>query len=209
MVTADDPLARAGLAALLSQEPDIDVVGQAPDSTAMNALIDDLGPDVIVLDAGWASETALDALRDLGAGAPPIVVLLPDEVHASQAFAAGARAILPRDASGDVIATTLSAAVEGLTVLGPRFADAVLTAPGRRADNAAPDLTPRTAGAEARRRGAVQQRDRLRLGHQRPHGQIPRQLHSREARRSKLHRGRDERGTARAPLPVVVSSAST
>src|SRR5690606_25177747 len=54
------------------------------------------------------------------------VVLLPDETEAMDAWKAGARALLLRDAAPDRLATALSAAVQGLLVVDPVLARALL-----------------------------------------------------------------------------------
>lgn len=142
-IVAGDPLARAGLAVLLGQEPDMDIVGQFADAEGLARAIGDATIDVIALDAGWDTEAALDAMRGLGSDSLPVLTMLPDDSHASVALAAGARAILIRDSSIDEIVAALRAIVEGLTVIDSRAADAVLAAPERIASDAAPELTPR------------------------------------------------------------------
>ena len=53
LILADDPLARAGLAALLAQQPGCQVVGQAPADADLAAEIDAAQPDVVLWDLGW------------------------------------------------------------------------------------------------------------------------------------------------------------
>ena len=97
LVVADDPLARAGLAALLAAQPGCSVIGQVSTDSDLPAMLDVYQPDVLVWDLGWDPSQAIEALSDLTEGSPPIVALLPDETHVSDVRAAGARGILLRD----------------------------------------------------------------------------------------------------------------
>lgn len=125
LVVADDPLARAGLAALLDDEPGCAVVAHIPGETDLPAALDVYRPDAVVWDLGWDTAAALERLAERDAPEPPVVALLPDESHAADAWAAGAHGLLPRDAPVESLAATLMAVVHGLMVLDPVFAEAL------------------------------------------------------------------------------------
>ena len=141
LVVAGDPLALAGLGALLNGEPGIEVVAQGTPGDA-TSLIDGATPDVVVWDLGWDPETSL---AEIGGELPPhpaVVALIPADDAASEAWVAGARAILGRDAPGPVIAAAVQAAFRGLAVFAPDLAASLL--PGReRPAPALDELTPR------------------------------------------------------------------
>jgi DNA-binding NarL/FixJ family response regulator len=110
VVIADDQaLVRAGLAALLGAEPDIDVVGVAADGTQALALATDLRPDVACLDIRMPGMNGIEVARVLCApdADPSIPVLmlttfdLDDYVFG--ALEAGASGFLLKDADPDVI----------------------------------------------------------------------------------------------------------
>ena len=61
LVVAEDPLARAGLAALLAESPDLFVAGRASGSDDFAAALQAHQPDVVLWDAGWKPEAALGA----------------------------------------------------------------------------------------------------------------------------------------------------
>jgi DNA-binding NarL/FixJ family response regulator len=100
LIIAGDPLARAGLAALLGQQPGLVLAGQTPAGPDLPAALDAYQPGALVWDLGWDSDAALDALASLPSDAPPALALLPDDSHAVAARAAGARGLLLRDAGG-------------------------------------------------------------------------------------------------------------
>ncbi len=134
LIVADDPLARAGLAALLAGQDGCTVVGQvAGDDPALDVY----RPDALIWDLGWDPDPA--ALPDLDGG-PPVVALLPDPTQAADAWSAGARGLLLRSAPAAHLITAVAAVCQGLAVLDPALAGAL---PLDRPRPPAADLTPR------------------------------------------------------------------
>ena len=125
-MAADDPLARAGLAALLDDESSVEVVGRTTLSDSSSAALEALQPDAIVIDSGWDPDVVVDALRELQALRLPLVFLLSDDTRAAEVYLEGGRVLLLRDASGGELAVAVAAAVQGLSVLAPALADAIV-----------------------------------------------------------------------------------
>lgn len=117
LVIADDPLVRAGLATILSEQSDCLVVGRIAAEGGLAEAVDAHRPDVILWDLGWNPGPGLERLAELGRTLPPIVALLPGEEGASRAWAAGLRGLLIRDTEGPRLALALRAAFDGLVVL--------------------------------------------------------------------------------------------
>ncbi|QNK81939.1 response regulator transcription factor [Nakamurella sp. PAMC28650] len=109
LIADDQALVRAGLAALLGSEPDIEVVGIASDGTEALALARTLRPDVACLDIRMPGMDGIEVARALSGTDtdPPIPVLmlttfdLDDYVFG--ALEAGAAGFLLKDADPDVI----------------------------------------------------------------------------------------------------------
>jgi len=78
----------------------------------------------------------VDDLHDLGA---PVLALVPNENAARDAWSSGARGVLARNASAEIIAATIGAVAQGLAVFDPAFA--LRVAPARA--SLVEDLTPR------------------------------------------------------------------
>lgn len=134
LVVAGDPLARAGLAALVGGMPDCRVVGEVAGDTALFEAIERLGPDAVVWDLGQ-NGVAPDQ-ENLGEGAPPVLMLAPRDLPGFPGATASAGGVLPRDTDAPTLAAALRAAVRGLVVLDPLF---LAGAPLR--DRAAVDLS--------------------------------------------------------------------
>jgi two-component system nitrate/nitrite response regulator NarL len=151
LIIADDPLARAGLAALLADQPGCTVVGQVAEDTDLPSALDVYRPEVVVWDLGWDPTpgsstplaTSLDRLAELGDAALPVVALVSDETHAVEAQIAGARGLLPRNASAECVVAALIAVAQGLVVLDLSFATSVLGARDPSSPPLVEELTPR------------------------------------------------------------------
>jgi two-component system, NarL family, nitrate/nitrite response regulator NarL len=128
LVVGEDPLARNGLALLLSSEPGFAVSAQTSLAQAAGSLGN--GPVAAVVDLGAATRPELGSL----ARALPVVALVADGEAASDALAAGARAVLPRDVPKARLIASLRAAIEGLIVADASFASSLVRA--RRAPEA-------------------------------------------------------------------------
>lgn len=151
LIVADDPLARAGLAALLADQPGCQVIGQVSGDTDLLDALDVHRPEVIVWDLGWdpasasstSPATGLERLSDLEDEAPPAVALLPDETHATEARIAGARGLLLRDTDAEHLVAALMAVALGLVVLDPSLAAAMSAIREQGTPLMVEELTPR------------------------------------------------------------------
>lgn len=153
LIIADDPLVRAGLATLLADQPGLIVTGRIAAAADLSAQLDIYRPDVLLFDLGWdpsaprpgsnPAATTLETLADLRDAGLPIVALLPDETYYNQAWTAGARSLLLRNAEPEKLQAALLAVGQGLIVLDPGLTAAVLPTPEADLPHLADPLTPR------------------------------------------------------------------
>jgi two-component system nitrate/nitrite response regulator NarL len=151
LIVADDPLARAGLAALLADQPDCLVVAQVAEDADLLSALDVYRPHVVVWDLGWeraptsasAQPTGTERLADLVDAGPPIVTLLSEETYAVEAQIAGARGLLSRDISSERLMAALTAVAQGLMVLDLSLVPNLLGTGERLPSPLAEELTPR------------------------------------------------------------------
>jgi two-component system, NarL family, response regulator YdfI len=112
-VVASSEVVRAGLAAIVESNSELEVSGTASDAGAS----EENETDVVLLDLE-SNEALTEYPRE-----PPSVVLANgvDESWVSDALRSGVRAILPRRASGPEIIGAIFAAATGLVVFHPDY----------------------------------------------------------------------------------------
>ena len=126
ILLADDHLVvRAGLRALLTDDPRCRVVGEAGSLDEVRTSTRHLRPDLIVLDLSFGEENALDTLPGLLAAvpAPRIIVLTmhADVTFARAAFARGAHGYLLKEAAADELLHAVETVMAGSTYLNPEL----------------------------------------------------------------------------------------
>ena len=134
-----DPLARAGLAALLAREASLEILGHlAPED--LPEAIPGQQVDALAFDA----QGGVEPLRDLDADLPA-VALVDDETQAAEAVGAGARGVVLRSAGPAQIAACLAAVAQDLFAASGSLATALLRPrlPGGAAAALPDALTPR------------------------------------------------------------------
>ena len=127
VIIAADALTRTGLAAILSNLPDLQIVGQLQPTDDLETLLAVFQPDVLLWDWGWQPVEQLDQVAELvqpdhdGTNVP-LVVLLADAEPARAIWSAGVRAIMLRSAPPPTLHASLVAAAQGLVILDPQVA---------------------------------------------------------------------------------------
>jgi DNA-binding NarL/FixJ family response regulator len=144
LVVDDHPVVRAGLVAMLGEEPDFEVVGEAANGSEAVARAAELHPDVVLMDLRMPIMDGAEATARLReAGGPPVLVLTTYDTDADivRAVGAGAMGFLLKDAPRAMLADAVRAAARGETVLAPpvvaRLANHMRSSP------AGPELTAR------------------------------------------------------------------
>ncbi|MBD0354870.1 MAG: response regulator transcription factor [Rubrobacteraceae bacterium] len=146
LVADDHPMLREGLVAVLSTQPDFDVVGEAADGSEVVSLAQRLRPDVILLDLEMPDVdgiAALERLRDAGCEALTIVFTAYDtDERILGALRAGARGYLLKGASRAEIFGAIRTVHFGGSLLGPAVTSRLLERI-ERGDERTSGLTPR------------------------------------------------------------------
>lgn len=123
LLVDDHAMVREGLAALLSDLPGIQVVGQCSDGLGVRNEVERTRPGVLVLDISMPGLNGLDVCRELSnmPGAPAVLLLtmVEDEEHVLRGLACGARGYLIKSSASEKLAEAIQAVHDGKVYLGP------------------------------------------------------------------------------------------
>lgn len=142
VVAGNDPLARGGLHALLSEQPTLSVVAVSGLGQELRQVLLRNQPDASIWDLGVDLRVGVDRLRELE-GSIPVLALVTDETQSSELLAAGARGVLLRDSDGRRLSAALFAIVQHIAVLEDALAVPSLRVPRPDEDLQVVPLTPR------------------------------------------------------------------
>lgn len=124
LLVDDHPVVRSGLAGLLGEEPDIEVVGEASDGADGVALAASLRPDLVLMDLRMPGTDGATATAAITASGGRVLVLTTYDTDADilRAVEAGATGYLLKDTPREQLVDAVRAAARGETVLAPPIA---------------------------------------------------------------------------------------
>ncbi|KJS62489.1 response regulator transcription factor [Streptomyces rubellomurinus] len=147
IIVDDQAMVRAGFAALLSAQSDIDVVGDAADGSEALEVTGRTHPDVVLMDVRMPVMDGLEAARRLldpatpGAHRPKVLMLTTFDVddYVYEALRAGASGFLLKDAPPADLIAAVRVVAAGEALLAPSVTrrlieDFARTRPARRRD---------------------------------------------------------------------------
>ncbi|MEW6903185.1 response regulator transcription factor [Trueperella pyogenes] len=131
VVLADDQaLVRGALAALLSLEEGIDVVGQAGRGEELVRLVEELHPDVALVDIEMPGMDGIEATRQIAAAHPEVACLIVTTFgrpgYLQRALDAGARGFVVKETPAEQLADMVRAVHAGQRVIDPALATEAL-----------------------------------------------------------------------------------
>jgi len=120
LVADDHPLFREGVVRAIRERPDLELVGQCGDGRDALAQVEELDPDVLLLDMRLPSLTGnqvITALTDAGSETRILVLsAFNDSALVYDAIAAGAHGYVIKDADRQTICNAIVAVARGKTV---------------------------------------------------------------------------------------------
>ncbi|CAG0932884.1 Transcriptional regulatory protein LiaR [Thermoflexales bacterium] len=126
LIADDHAVVRHGLRALIATEPDLELVGEAPDGVVAVELAAALHPDVILLDMAMPRKTGLEAIYDIKRDDPQARILVltsfAEDDHIFPAIKAGATGYLLKDAAPHELLQAIRDVESGEVSLHPTIA---------------------------------------------------------------------------------------
>ncbi|WP_038172180.1 response regulator [Tomitella biformata] len=154
-IADDQAMVRQGFGALLAAQPDISVIGDAPDGKAAVAEVRRLRPDVVLMDVRMPELNGIEAARQILAAnltpRPRVLMLTTFDIddYVYEALRVGASGFLLKDAPAEELVRAVRVVAAGDALLAPSITRRLISDTIRRrpvVDAEAPglaDLTPR------------------------------------------------------------------
>ena len=126
MLVDDHALFRTGVANIINQEPDLEVVAEAGDGVAALAAHERHRPDVTLLDLRMPVMEGVEVVQRLRQRDPRALVIIlttyDTDEEISRALKAGAKAYVLKDISADALVSCIREVLAGKTYIAPAAA---------------------------------------------------------------------------------------
>lgn len=130
LLADDHVLFRAGIRALLTDMPNVEVVGETDTGRDLIRLVQQLKPDVAIVDITMPELNGLDALPQLKSVAPDTAVIMltmhVNEQYVMQALKAGASGYMLKTAAAGELDSAIRAVARGQSYLSPAISRSVI-----------------------------------------------------------------------------------
>lgn len=131
LIVEDHTLLRVGLRALLAQDPDIEIVGEAGNGRDAIRLVTSLSPHLVLMDLTMPGTNGIEAIAEIKRRSPQARVLVltlhrADE-YIHESLKAGADGYLLKDASHDELRVAIRSVLNGKTYLSPDISSKVVS----------------------------------------------------------------------------------
>jgi DNA-binding NarL/FixJ family response regulator len=130
VIAEDHTILREGLRALLSAEPQFDVVGEAEDGRAAIRLCEDLVPDLVLMDLSMPRMHGLEAIKEIKRQSPDVKIIAltvhKTDEHILATLQAGADGYVLKDATHSELVMAIKNVLKGKRYLSPGVSEKVI-----------------------------------------------------------------------------------
>lgn len=130
LIAEDHTLLRAGLRALLSQDRDIEIVGEAKNGRDAVQAVGTLSPHLVLMDLNMPGMNGLEAILDIKRRYPETRVLVltihKTEEYIHESLRAGADGYILKDATHDELRVAIRSVLDGKSYLSPDISEKVI-----------------------------------------------------------------------------------
>jgi DNA-binding NarL/FixJ family response regulator len=127
LIADDHTLFRSGLAALLDKDRRVELIGQAANGEEAVRMVEELNPDVVLMDLKMPVMEGSEATRLIRGRHPEVAVIIlssfSGDSHLLGALEAGAHGYVLKDTSISTIINAIQAIVDGARVMSGSVAD--------------------------------------------------------------------------------------
>ncbi len=131
VIAEDHTILREGLKALLSQHPELEIVGEARDGLEAVRVISDLKPDLALMDLSMPKMNGIDAIREVRRCCPATKILVltvhKNEEYVIASLKAGANGYLLKESTHQELLQAVTHVLDGRPYLSPGISDTIIT----------------------------------------------------------------------------------
>jgi len=139
LLADDNDTVRQGVRALLKDEPDFCILGEAGDGLETAGLVKQLHPDVLVVDLMMGDMNGIEVARQVCKSSPctnvVIISMYGNEAYAFEALRVGAKAYVLKEAVPSELAHAIREVAAGRPYLSPPLSEESLKAYRRKLDS--------------------------------------------------------------------------
>lgn len=142
LLVDDHEIVRTGLRMLFASEADMEIAGEADRGEVVPAMVQELHPDVVIMDVAMPGISGIEATRRIKAISPETAVLAltmhEDEQYFFEMLNAGASGYVPKRAAPDDLVSAIRVVAQGNVFLYPSLAKLLVTDFVQRGESASP-----------------------------------------------------------------------
>ena len=130
LIVDDHPMMRRGLMHLISQDPELEVCGEAETANQALTLLQSLTPDLVVADLTIPGKSGLELVKDMRALHPSIAVLVAsmhdESFYADRVLRAGARGYIMKNEGPAKMLQAIHQVLQGKIYVSERISSQIL-----------------------------------------------------------------------------------
>lgn len=130
LLVDDHKILREGISSLVKGYDDMEVIGEAADGRTALRLVQELSPDIVIMDISMPDLNGIDATRKITADYPDVKVIALsmhyDKQFISEIFKAGAAGYLIKDSAFDELEHAIRVVMQNKTYINPQIASLVI-----------------------------------------------------------------------------------
>jgi DNA-binding NarL/FixJ family response regulator len=127
LIVDDHPVFRRGIAALISEQKDLSVCGEADSAAHALEAMRRLKPDIALLDISMPGTNGIELIKLMMAEQPKLAVLMlsmhDESLYALRALRAGAKGYVMKAEAMNLVLTALRKVMNGEIYVSPRFSE--------------------------------------------------------------------------------------
>jgi two-component system response regulator NreC len=130
LLADDHKIVRAGLRALIEKQSGMEVIAEAGDGRSAVQMVQELLPNVVIMDIAMPDMNGIEATRQITATAPNVKIVAlsmhSDKRFVAEMLKAGAAGYMLKDCAFEELANAIRSVITNRTYLSPKIADIII-----------------------------------------------------------------------------------